>query len=114
MQPDAAKVPEALRLERLWGGDFGDAYVERNRDTWKRREVFWRGLLAEVTVERVLEVGCNVGANLHWIADQLKPENVFGIDVNLKALAELRLTMPGISAVYSPGRELPFRDRWFD
>jgi pseudaminic acid biosynthesis-associated methylase len=114
MQSDAAKAPEAIRLEQLWGGDFGDAYVERNRDAWKQREAFWRGLLAEVTVVRVLEVGCNVGANLYWIASQVKPDNVFGVDVNLKALAELRQQMPEVNALYSPGRELPFRDRWFD
>jgi pseudaminic acid biosynthesis-associated methylase len=105
---------EALRLEQLWGGEFGDAYVERNREAWKKREAFWGELLSEFPAERALEVGCNVGANLHWVAERLRPENVFGVDVNLKALAELRQRMPGVNAVAAAGRDLPFRDRWFD
>jgi len=36
------------------------------------------------------------------------------MDINLKALNELRRTLPDINSIWSPGRELPFRDRWFD
>jgi pseudaminic acid biosynthesis-associated methylase len=114
MLTDQAIIPEALRLEQLWGGDFGDSYVDRNGDAWKKREAFWCELLTEIQVKRVLEVGCNLGANLHWIASHLRPENVFGVDVNLKALAALRQRLPGVNALYAPGRELPLRDRWFD
>ncbi len=105
---------EALRLEQLWSGEFGDAYVDRNREAWRKREPFWRDVLAEFPAERVLEVGCNLGANLHWVAERVKPENVFGIDVNLKALEEIRRRLPGVNAVAAAARELPFRDRWFD
>ena len=113
MQVTAA-TSEAQRLEQLWGGDFGDAYVDRNREAWAKREAFWSGVLAETRPERVLEVGCNLGANLHWVAAQVRPENVYGVDVNLKALVELRQRVPGVNAVASAGRDLPFRDRWFD
>ncbi len=114
MQTAPPNTPEALRLEQLWSGDFGDEYVDRNRDAWKKRESFWSGILSEFPVERALEVGCNLGANLQWIAAKCRPENVFGVDVNLKALTTLRQRVPGVNALYSPGRELPLRDRWFD
>ena len=34
--------------------------------------------------------------------------------VSLKALRQLRQTVPDVNGVWSAGRELPFRERWFD
>ncbi len=106
------KTKEAERLERLWGGEFGDAYVDRNAgpDT---RAPFWRRLLERYPVERVLEVGCNIGRNLQWIVEKVPPRQVYGIDVNEKALAMVRNRLQ-VNATWSVARELPFRDRWFD
>lgn len=105
---------EATRLEQLWSGEFGDAYVERNRMAGNVRELFWQTVLNELDVRTLLEVGCNVGANLRWIAALRPPQQVFGVDINLKALGELRRNYPDINSLWSPGRELPFRDSWFD
>lgn len=107
--------PEAKRLESLWEGDFGDDYVDRNRAAYEHRREFWTSTMSELgSCERVLEVGCNVGGNLRWISGPVDPAGVYGVDVNRKALAELRSVLPDANAVWSPGRELPFRDRWFD
>jgi pseudaminic acid biosynthesis-associated methylase len=105
---------EAARLEQLWAGEFGDAYVDRNRRAGDVRQAFWRDLLAECSPARVLEVGCNVGANLRWIAESVGPRQTYGVDINSKALDELRAGVPGVNALYAPARSLPFRDRWFD
>jgi pseudaminic acid biosynthesis-associated methylase len=105
---------EATRLEQLWAGDFGRAYVERNRAAGAPREPFWREILTELKPRRVLEVGCNVGANLRWIAEQSTPHDVYGIDINEDAVNELRRALPGVNAIVTPARELPFRDAWFD
>jgi len=105
---------ETVRLEQLWSGEFGDAYVERNRAAGNIREPFWQKVLAEFAAQTVLEVGCNIGANLRWIASLRPPQQVYGVDINLRALNELRLTLPDVNAMWSPGRDLPFRDRWFD
>jgi pseudaminic acid biosynthesis-associated methylase len=105
---------EAERLELLWGGEFGNAYVDRNQGVAKDRGPFWRSLLEEFPAERLLEVGCNVGANLSWIAEFVPPAGVFGIDVNAKALAQLRATLPGVSVARCMARALPFRDCLFD
>jgi pseudaminic acid biosynthesis-associated methylase len=107
-------MPEAKRLEGLWSSAFGDAYVERNRNAGNLRQSFWQEMIALCKPQRVLEVGCNLGGNLRWIASMLPPEQVYGIDINLKALEELHSTIPNVNALYSPARELPFRDRWFD
>ena len=90
------------RLEELWSGDFGDAYTERNEEAGAGRETFWRQLLAGIEVTTALEVGCNVGANLRWIAEILAPRDVFGVDVNEGALAGVRRALSGVNAVYAP------------
>lgn len=105
---------EVKRLEELWRGDFGNDYTTRNRTAGVNRRVFWEAILAEFPARRVLEVGCNLGGNLRWIAAQLPQENIYGVDINLRALQELRQALPNVNALYAPARELPFRDRWFD
>lgn len=105
---------EASRLERLWAEGFGDEYVERNREAGEGRDAFWRTLLSDVDVGSVLEIGCNVGANLRWIDGVVPSRALWGIDINESALQTIRQRLPGINAVWSHARELPFRDRSFD
>jgi pseudaminic acid biosynthesis-associated methylase len=105
---------ESARLERLWSGEFGDAYAARNADAWERRGPFWRELLTKIEAASVLEVGCNVGANLYWLSELVGPSAVFGVDVNEVALARAREILPKANVVLASARELPFRDRWFD
>lgn len=104
----------AERLESLWEGPFGDAYTARNADVGAGRQAFWDSVLAEFPVGRVLEVGCNLGANLQWIAGRVPSRDVFGVDVNETALRQLRGRLPEVNAVWAKGRELPFRDGFFD
>lgn len=105
---------EARRLEQLWAGEFGNEYLKRNVQAAEGRQPFWRMVLSECPARSVLEVGCNIGGNLGWITQVLRAREVFGIDINLKALTQLRQMLPGTNAVCGTARELPFRDRWFD
>jgi pseudaminic acid biosynthesis-associated methylase len=104
---------EAKRLEELWSDQFGDTYVERNLQAGEGREAFWYELVDRLAPTRVLEIGCNIGANLRWIVDRVPPRAVYGIDINERALRTVRERL-AINAVWSPARELPFRDRMFD
>ncbi len=105
---------ETKRLEQLWAGEFGDAYTERNQAAGEPRSRFWRAILEAFPARRVLEVGCNLGANLRWIAALAPPQQVVGVDINPKALSELRRNVPGVKAVWAAARDLPFCDHWFD
>lgn len=106
------RIAEAQRLESLWNGAFGEAYIERNRDAGERREPFWTRVMADLQPRTVLEVGCNIGANLRWaVSDE---RHVYGVDISRQALIDIRQTLPAVNAVWSPARDLPFRDRWFD
>lgn len=114
MPHDPKSPPEARRLEELWAGSFGDEYTTRNEAAGASRGAFWKHLLAAHPVRAVLEVGCNVGLNLDWIRHLMPPAGVYGVDVNEGALRALRQRLPEVNAVWSQGRALPFRDRWFD
>jgi spore coat polysaccharide biosynthesis protein SpsF len=105
---------QSTRLEELWAGDFGDQYIERNKDAESGRRSFWEEQLGRLGVTSVLEVGCNIGGNLRWIAELLGPEKVAGIDVNEKALELLRERVPGVDARLARGADLPFDDGSFD
>ena len=107
-------MTEARRLEELWSGEFGDAYTDRNQAAGEGRARFWAAFLQEFAPRRVLEIGCNVGGNLRWIAGPVPPRRVHGLDVNEKALRQLRRALPAVSAVWGLARALPFRDRAFD
>ena len=105
---------DVRRLETLWSEEFGDRYVERNRAAAEHRAPFWRWLHEQHPFETVLEVGCNIGGNLHWLAQLVDPQRVYGVDINAQALREVRTTLPDVNAVRSPARSLPFRDGLFD
>ena len=114
MPAPKTRVAEAERLENLWAGAFGNAYVKRNAGAGGGRDLFWSALLERYPASSALEVGCNVGANLQWVVKHIDPTETYGVDVNEAALERLRRRLPAVNALSSPARELPFRDRWFD
>lgn len=105
---------EAARLEALWRGDFGQQYVERNREVGASRGPFWADVVGRTEATSVLEVGCNIGANLSHLASLVPPHDVWGVDVNLESLEGLRARLPAVNSGYAVARSLPFRDNWFD
>jgi len=108
------RLSEAERLEQLWSGEFGNDYVERNLNAYDKRGAFWLPFIEELAPESVLEIGCNVGGNLQWIAQRVRPDRVVGVDVNAKALKLLEERVPGVRAVHAPARDVPFADRSVD
>jgi pseudaminic acid biosynthesis-associated methylase len=107
-------MSEVQRLEALWREDFGDRYFERNRAAGAGREPFWRRLHEAHPFASVLEVGCNAGANLRWLARLVEPSAVYGVDINARALRELRAALPDVNAVHAAAGSLPFRDGFVD
>jgi len=99
------------RLERLWSGQFGDEYTDRNILSGDGRGPFWSRMMSDFPAASVLEVGCNVGANIRWLTPGRR---VVGVDVNQHALAELQARFPDVTAVRATGRHLPFIDGSFD
>jgi pseudaminic acid biosynthesis-associated methylase len=105
---------EIRRLEGVWGGEFGDEYVDRNLESYGLRKPFWDGLLPRLAPQRLLEVGCNAGGNLRHIAPHVGERAVYGIDINRKALRTAQQLLPTANLSLEAASELPFRDGWFD
>lgn len=105
---------ETERLEGLWKGEFGDAYVLRNIAAGEGRLAFWRAFLRKYRVNSVLEVGCNVGANLRCINEVLPSCSLSGLDLNRNSLRILIRNLPVAAVFLGAARDLPFRDAQFD
>lgn len=114
VKPEGNPESEATRLEQVWAGDFGRDYTERNRKAESRRGLFWNRILSRYPATRVLEIGCNSGANLKWICQTVPPCQVYGVDICEHALVQLRRSIPTVNALWAQARFLPFRDNWFD
>ncbi len=105
--------PESARLERFWGGEFGDAYTRRNLGSIER-EAFWNDLIAAHPFTSALEVGCNAGENLLALSTHVDARRLAGIDVNQSALSLARRALPEADLRLAPARELPFADGAFE
>lgn len=86
--------------EKFWKGEFGDAYVQRNRVPWQNRQAFWELMLEHTAARSILEVGCNAGWNLMALRAIDPTIKLRGVDVNAAALAEAK-------ANYLDAREVP-------
>lgn len=113
-QDEPTQLPSADDLESMWAGKFGDEYVERNAAPIEARRHFWERVLADFPASRILEVGCAHGEELTHLSNLVEPHDLWGVDVNERALTEVRQRVPGVNAVWGLARELPFRDRFFD
>jgi pseudaminic acid biosynthesis-associated methylase len=102
------------RIEHLWAGEFGNAYLERNLDAAEGRGPFWDAILGRFPTESVLEVGCTQGDNLVHLARHVPAERIWGVDVNPIVLQRLREHVPGVHPLLGVARELPFPDDSFD
>lgn len=111
---DSKSAGEAERLEQLWAGEFGGQYIERNQNAPNGRDAFWNQFLKTYHVKNVLEVGCNIGGNLRWIAGILPPTSVYGIDINAQAVEFLKKKVPGLQLSVCGAKKLPFKDASFD
>ena len=107
-------MSETERLQRLWAGEFGDAYSDRNAEAHAGRDRFWRTLLSDIDLASVLEVGCNVGGNFRWLVELLPEARLAAVDVNEAALVRVRGSFPSVDAVRAAATSLPFDDNTFD
>lgn len=111
-EPVVSADPE--RLERLWSGEFGDAYLARNAAPITERAGFWNSIVEQFPARNVLEVGCAHGENLRHLARLLPARALWGVDVNQQALSTVVKIAPGVNIGWAPARQLPFRDCYFD
>jgi pseudaminic acid biosynthesis-associated methylase len=79
--------------ENFWSGDFGDEYTGRNRgeaSIASNTALFSRILKSTNSISSVIEFGANVGLNLDAIKRLLPEARLSGIEINEKAVIQLK------------------------
>ena len=101
--------------EYFWVGSFGDDYIDRNSvDLLPRKVSFWSEILRRTSgVQSILELGANIGLNLSAIRTLIPAVRCTAVEINEKAVSELRKN--GFEEVvhdsilnYSPNSEWDF------
>ena len=104
--------------EKFWIDEFGTEYIARNnlsKDAVASRLAMWVKVFSSLSrrPESVLELGCNLGINLHAIKMLLPQAEITGVEINPQAAQEAR-KIPGAEIVeasiieYEPGRKWDF------
>jgi len=129
---DSATTNRAIRSatetqqERIWKGDFGHEYTERNTvDTasldqlWRRNYGVARSTINESFLSRIpkdakfLEVGCNAGNQLLMLS-QMGWSNLSGTELQPFAMEIARSRLPSATFKLGSALALPWDDGSFD
>jgi len=108
--------------EENWQGAYGDEYTERNPKTIEELDALYQknyGLSRTVLNNeflkgfdkgvKILEIGCNVGAQLQGL-EKIGFQNLYGIDINKTALEKAKR----FNVVFGSVLDIPFKDNFFD
>ncbi|MNX90945.1 hypothetical protein D3C86_1230130 [compost metagenome] len=79
--------------EDFWAGEFGNAYVERNKYEHYVADslAFFSKVIARTErVNKILELGANVGLNLMALKHLLPNAEFTAVEINEKAVATLK------------------------
>ncbi|MBS1631947.1 MAG: methyltransferase domain-containing protein [Bacteroidetes bacterium] len=113
--------------EKFWEGDFGKEYTDRNDweddagwdkiylDTWgmTKLEINDKVLQEMPRDIKILEVGCNYGAQLRGF-QRMGFENLYGIELQPYAVEKSKKKYQRLNIIQGSGFDLPFRDGFFD
>ena len=97
-------------LEKVWAGEFGNKYTERNLQESQDRKIWWDKFLDQWNPSNVLEVGCNAGLNLRYVSEKVPS---WGVDINKESLKKAKENCPKASVKFGSIYELPFTDGQF-
>jgi len=107
----------SIRTEQLgaWSGEFGKQYTERNQISWEARKPHFEGIIKGLSLDSVLEVGCNRGHNLVALQSIVgEGTALVGIEPNAYALGLARASTSAVGFLSGTALDLPFKDGVFD
>lgn len=101
--------------ESFWAGEFGNAYVERNKDESyisSNLAFFSRVISCTEGLERILELGANVGLNLIALKKLLPHAALSAIEINEKAASALKGNIPNIDLYQESIADFKSNEHW--
>ena len=109
-----------------WSSEFGKEYTERNPHTievmdglYKKQFGLSRTELNSTFLDnfdrsiKILEVGSNVGAQLHGL-QSIGFENLYGIEIQPYAVEVSKQNTKNINLIQGSALDIPFKDSYFD
>jgi len=111
--------------EQTWNGAFGEEYTNRNTLTpdevdnlnMKRfgcsRTQIYKEFLYEIKLNRIFEIGCNVGNQLNLL-QKIGYHNLWGMELQSYAIEHARKNTEEINIVQGTAFDIPFKDDFFD
>jgi pseudaminic acid biosynthesis-associated methylase len=101
--------------EEFWKGEFGNEYTGRNRGGhWiaSNAAFFGRALVQARRIQSVLELGSNLGLNLAALTTLLPEASLSAVEINERAAAELRESLPTVDLHVTSILEFQPTTRW--
>lgn len=95
-----------------WYGDFGIRYTVRNKIIPEKLVPFYKRILKDIEVEKILEVGCNRGHNLVAVS-YCGQYDLYGIDINPYSIVVARDNKE-ISFAVGNIYDILYKDNFFD
>lgn len=95
-----------------WFGDFGIRYTVRNKIIPEKLVPFYKRILKDIKVDKILEVGCNRGHNL-VAASYCGQYDLYGIDINPYSIVVARDNKE-ISFTVGNIYDILYKDNFFD
>ena len=111
--------------ENTWGSDFGKEYTDRNTFTPEEEDDLYietfgvsrtqlnSEFLDNLELNRILEVGCNMGIQLN-ILKKMGYLDLWGIELQDYAVEVARKRTRGLNIVKGTGFDIPFKNGFFD
>ncbi len=116
-----------MRQEKVWLGQFGKAYTDRNMSSLNETDQFYidnygisRTMLNKEFLEdeigknsKILEVGCNIGIQL-LLLQRMNYTDLWGIELQDCAVDIGRKRANRINIVKASAFDIPFKENYFD
>ena len=119
------KLMAKTQQEEVWNGEFGEKYTDRNlmspdeldqlciANYGISRTELNKEVLDKLNVDRILEVGCNVGNQL-LVLKKMGYTNLWGIELQEYAVEIARKRTSGINIAKGSAFDIPYKDNFFD
>ena len=119
------KLMAKTQQEEVWNGEFGEKYTDRNImspdeldqlciDNYGiSRTELNKEILDKLNVDRILEVGCNVGNQL-LLLKKMGYTNLWGIELPEYAVEIARKRTSGINITKGSAFDISYKNNFFD
>lgn len=99
----ANKIGYKTEQEDFWAGEFGNAYIARNRSRQLHASnlALFSSVFRRISgVNSVIELGANIGMNLKALRLLLPSASLCGVEINAKAAKQLG-RIPSVEAIHA-------------